>query len=117
MARSEIIEEVRANLADLQRLVAIDNARLTVLVLPILQPLSNWKPEYKEYRRLIVDMLQSLSIRHFDLLIPLNEALADGAVVTETGDDLFWHPSPDAASYFAKYLATQRLLEAAVASQ
>jgi hypothetical protein len=117
MARSEIIEEVRANLADLQRLVTVDNARLTVLVLPILQPLSNWKPEYKEYRRLIVDMLQSLSIRHFDLLIPLNEALADGAVVTETGDDLFWHPSPDAASYFAKYLATQRLLEAAVASQ
>ena len=98
-------------------MVAADNARVTVLVLPILRPLTDWKPEYKEYRRMILGMLESLRIRHFDLLMPLNEALADGAVVTETGDDLFWHPSPDAASYFAKYLATQRLLEAAVASQ
>jgi hypothetical protein len=110
-ARSEIIEEVRASLADLQREVAIDNARLTVLVLPILRPLSDWKPEYREYRRLILGMLKSLRIRHFDLLTPLNEALADGAVVTETGDDMFWHPSREAASYFAKYLRTQRLLK------
>jgi hypothetical protein len=110
-ARSEIIEEVRASLADLQRGVADDNARLTVLVLPILRPLSDWKPEYREYRRLILKILQSLRIRHFDLLAPLNQALADSAVVTETGDDLFWHPSREATSYFAKYLRTQRLLE------
>lgn len=110
-ARSEIIEEVRASLADLQRVVAVDNARVTVLVLPILRPLTDWKPEYKEYRRMILGMLESLRIRHFDLLMPLNEALADGAVVTETGDDLFWHPSPDVASYFAKYLRTKQLLE------
>ena len=110
-ARSEIIEEVRASLADLQRVVAADNARVTVLVLPILRPLTDWKPEYKEYRRMILGMLESLRIRHFDLLMPLNEALADGAVVTETGDDLFWHPSPDAASYFAKYLRKKQLLE------
>ncbi|HXV83686.1 MAG TPA: hypothetical protein VEG60_27835 [Candidatus Binatia bacterium] len=110
-ARSEIIEEVRANLADLQRLVAADNARLTVLVLPILRPFRDWKPDYKEYRQLILAMLQSLRIRHFDLLLPLNEALADGVIVTETGDDLFWHPSAEAAAYFAKYLRTQELLE------
>jgi hypothetical protein len=110
-ARSEIIEEVRTSLADLSRGVAVDNARLTVLVLPILRPLNDWKPEYREYRRLVLEMLESLRIRHFDLLTPLNEALADGAVVTETGDDFFWHPSRDAASYFAKYLKTQQLLE------
>ena len=92
-------------------MVTVDKARLTVLVLPILQPFTDWKPEYKEYRDMILGMLQSLRIRHFDLLVPLNEALADGAVVTETGDDLFWHPSPDAASYFAKHLRTQKLLE------
>ena len=110
-ARSEIIEEVRASLVDLSRGVALDNARLTVLVLPILRPLNDWKPEYREYRRLILEMLEALRIRHFDLLTPLNEALADGAVVTETGDDLFWHPSRDAAAYFAKYLRTRQLLE------
>jgi hypothetical protein len=110
-ARSEIIEEVRASLSDLRRGVDVDNARLTVLVLPILRPLNGWKPEYREYRHLILEMLESLRIRHFDLLTPLEEALADGAVVTETGDDLFWHPSRDAAAYFAKYLRTQQLLE------
>jgi hypothetical protein len=110
-ARSDIIEEVRASLADLSRGVALDNARLTVLVLPILRPLNDWKPEYIKYRRLILEMLESLRLRHFDLLTPLNEALADGAVVTETGDDLFWHPSRDAAAYFAKYLRTRQLLE------
>jgi hypothetical protein len=111
-SRSEIIEEVRASLVELQRMVAVDNGRLTVLVLPILRPFTDCKPEYKEYRRTILGMLESLRIRHFDLLMPLNEALADGAVVTETGDDLFWHPSPDAARYFAEYLRTQKLLEA-----
>ena len=110
-ARSEIIEEVRASLVDLSRRVALDNARLTVLVLPILRPLNDWKPEYREYRRLILEMLEALRIRHFDLLTPLNEALADGVVVTETGDDLFWHPSRDAAAYFAKYLRTRQVLE------
>lgn len=110
-ARSEIIEQVRDSLADLSRGIARDNARLTVLVLPILRPLNDWKPEYREYRRLILEMLESLRIRHFDLLTPLKEALADGVIVTENGDDLFWHPSRDAAYYFAKYLRIQQLLE------
>lgn len=110
-ARTEIIEEVRANLAELHRLVAADKARLTVLVLPILRPFRDWKPEYKEYRKLVLAMLESLRIRHFDLLLPLNEALADGVVVSETGDDLFWHPSSEVAAYFAAYLHRQKLLE------
>jgi len=95
----------------LSRGIARDNARLTVLVLPILRSLNDWKPEYREYRRLILEMLESLRIRHFDLLTPLKEALADGVIVTENGDDLFWHPSRDAAYYFAKYLRIQQLLE------
>src|SRR6266446_7603445 len=83
-ARAEIMAEVRASLADLERVVAVDGARLTVLVLPILRPVSDWKPEYREYRRLILGLLESLRIRHFDLLEPLQEALAAGAVMTET---------------------------------
>jgi hypothetical protein len=110
-ARSEIIAEVRASLTDLQRMVGVDRARLTVLVLPILRPYSDWKPEYQEYRRLILGILESLRLHYFDLLKPLNEALADGVVVTETGDNLFWHPSREAATYFAKYLRTQHLLD------
>ena len=112
-ARSEIITEVRASLADLQRLVAVDGARLTVLVLPILQPISAWKPQDREYRRLILDILASMRLRYFDLLEPLNEALAEGAVVVEPNDALFWHPSREAATYFARYLRTQHLLDEA----
>ena len=112
-ARSEIIAEVRASLADLQRMVAVDGARLTVLVLPILQPISAWKPQDREYRRLILDILASMRLRYFDLLEPLNEALAEGAVVVEPNDALFWHPSREAATYFARYLRTQHLLDEA----
>jgi hypothetical protein len=110
-ARTEIIAEVRASLADLERMVTADGARLTVLVLPILQPVSDWKPEYREYRHLILDILGSLGIRSFDLLEPLHEALAHGVVVAEPGDRLFWHPSREAAAYFARHLTTQHLLD------
>jgi hypothetical protein len=111
-ARTDIIAEVRASLADLERMITVHGARFTVLVLPILQPVSDWKPEYHEYRRLILDILASLRIRSFDLLEPLHAALADGAVVAETGDNLFWHPSREAAAYFARYLRAQNLLDA-----
>ena len=97
-------------------MVTADGARLTVVVLPILQPIAAWQPEYREYRRLILHLLESLRIRSFDLLEPLNEALADGVLVAETGDTLFWHPSRAAASYFAKYLRTHRLLDGVDAS-
>jgi hypothetical protein len=110
-ARTDIITEARTSLAELQRLVADDNAQLTVLVLPILTAQSQWKPEYHEYRRQILEILESLKIRHFDLLNPLNKALAAGAVVTESGDYVFWHPSAEAAAFFAKYLHAERLFE------
>jgi len=110
-ARAEIIAEVRASLADLVHIVAVDGARLTVLVLPILQPINAWKPEYRDYRRVILSLLESLHIRSFDLLEPLNEALAAGVVVVETNDPLFWHPSREAAAYFAKFLRTHHLLD------
>jgi hypothetical protein len=109
--RTEIIAEVRASLADLERMVTADGARLTVLVLPILQPVGDWKPEYREYRHLILDILGSLGIRYFDLLEPLHEALAHGIVVAEPGDPLFWHPSRAVATYFARHLTTQHLLD------
>ena len=116
-ARAEIISEVRASLADLERVVTVDGAQLTVLVLPILQPVSDWKPEYREYRHLILGLLESLQIRYFDLLEPLHKALTDGVIVAETGDNLFWHPSREVALYFSNYLRTQHFLDGAGVSQ
>ena len=109
--RVEIVNEVGASLEELKRMVDADGARLTVLVLPILRPLNHWNAEYLENRRRILDILRSLRLRYFDLLEPLNQALADGISAVETGDDLFWHPSPEVAKYFGAYLRRQGLLE------
>jgi hypothetical protein len=109
--RTEIIGEVRASLVELSRLVAADGARLTVLVLPILQAVADWRPEFREYRQMILDILGAERIRYFDLLAPLEEALAAGEDVIEPGDELFWHPSGEVAAYFARYLKAEGLLE------
>ena len=109
--RVEIVNEVGASLEELKRMVDADGARLTVLVLPILRPLNDWNADYRENRRRILDILGSLRLRYFDLLEPLNQAFADGISVVETGDDLFWHPSPEVAKYFGAYLRRQGLLE------
>jgi hypothetical protein len=109
--RVAIINEVRVSLAELKRMVDGDGARLTVLVLPILRPVSDWRAEFLENRRRILDILGSLQVRYFDLLEPLDQALADGVSVVEEGDDLFWHPSREVAQYFGAYLRRKGLLE------
>ena len=81
--RVEIVNEVRASLEELKRMVDADGARLTVLVLPILRPLNDWNADYRENRRRILDILGSLRLRYFDLLEPLNQAIADGISVVE----------------------------------
>jgi hypothetical protein len=109
--RGAIIKQVRASLDELKRMVDADGARLTVLVLPILRPQNDWSAEYRENRRHILDILESLQLRYFDLLEPLNQAFADGVSTVEAGDDLFWHPSREVAKYFGAYLRRKGLLE------
>ena len=109
--RPAIISEVHGSLEELKRMVETDGARLTVLVLPILRPLNDWSAGFLENRRRILDILGSLQVRYFDLLEPLDQALADGVSVVEEGDDLFWHPSREVAQYFGAYLRRKGLLE------
>src|SRR5215475_3881599 len=109
--RLAIINDVRASLEELKHMVDADGARLTVLVLPILRPVSDWNAQYHENRRRILEIVGSLQLRYFDLLEPLNQALADGVSVVEEGDDLFWHPSREVAKYFGAYLRRKGLLE------
>lgn len=109
--RAAIINDVRASLEELKRMVYADGARLTVLVLPILRPVSDWNPQYRENRGRILDILASLQLRYFDLLEPLNQALTDGVPTVEAGDDVFWHPSREVANYFGTYLRRQGLLD------
>src|SRR5262245_30857172 len=48
--RTAIINDVRSSLEELKLMVDADGARLTVLVLPILRPASDWSAQYRENR-------------------------------------------------------------------
>ena len=107
--RAEIVQEVRRHVAELRDILAADGIALTVLVLPMFQPMAEWRPEEVEARRTILRVLAELGVRHFDLLEPLNEALAEGAVVREAPADPC-HPSEAVAERFAAYLKRRGLL-------
>lgn len=110
--RAQIVQEVRRHLAELRDCLAADGIALTVLVLPMFRPTEEWRPEEAEARRTILRVLADLQVRHFDLLEPLNEALADGVVVQEAPTDPC-HPSEAAAERFAAYLRRRGLLSEA----
>ncbi len=101
--------EVRASLARLQQLTAAGGRTLTVVLLPILAPRESWLPDERRSYELEKEMLDSLGIRHFDLLAPLEQALAAGVDVQEVPGDT-WHPSDAVARRFARHLLDAGLL-------
>lgn len=107
--KSGIEKEVRENLAELKQLLDKDNIVFTVLVHPALKPYQDWNVAEKHARDKILEILQELKIRHFDLYYVLDEAVRDKVnMVTSPGDSA--HPSRDMAEYFSKYLYRNSLL-------
>ncbi len=103
MDRTGVMEEVRASLADLRGMLDQSGTKLTVLILPTLLPLKAWSADDRERRAVIRRFLGELDITYVDLWDPLSQALSDGVAVTEPEGDI-WHPSPDVAAYFARYV-------------
>jgi hypothetical protein len=99
--------EVEAEIEQaIRRLVALTDEReveLTVLLLPLMLPLESWPPGAQARRARITRLLESLSIRHFDLVPALERALGDGVEVRSQGRDP-QHPSHAFAEYAARYL-------------
>ena len=108
--RRGVIEEVRASLVDLRGTLDENGTKLTVLVLPTLLPLDEWSADDRERRAIIRTLLDELDITYVDLWDPLSEALVDGVAVMEDEGDV-WHPSPDVAAYFARYVRQTGVLE------
>jgi len=108
-ARTEIVNEVRASLASLKRLVQEDQAQLTVLVFPLLKGVDAWKEQERQARATVFRFLRELAIRHFDLYEPLQEALMCGESLSETPEGI-WHPNNRAAELIARYLVAHDLL-------
>lgn len=102
--------EVEQTLADFQHAVEADGARFSIVLLPILAPLSDWKPYQQESRANSLAIFKKLELRHFDLLESLLAALAEGVELEESPGD-FWHPSDAAAAHFSRSLKAQGLLD------
>ncbi len=105
--------ETRAALIELRRALERDGAALTVVLLPILEPFERWTPRERRHRELALQILEELELDHYDLLVPLQAALADGIRVEETPGDS-WHPSRRASRRFLRYLLKRGYLDAAV---
>lgn len=104
------VADVRRSLRRLKRLLADDNTRLSVVLFPMLLPWKRWSEDHKVARWRLLQLLRALELRHFDLLAPLQEALAHGIPCGQTpGDDA--HPSIAAARYFARHLQERGLLQ------
>ncbi len=102
--------DTRAALARLRDAVAADGAELTVLLLPILAPPDEWSREERRSRELSLKIFRDLGLTWFDLLPPLEAALAERVAVRLDEDDT-WHPGPEAAERFAAYLIREGFLE------
>ncbi len=114
LTRTRNLDESQADVRrSLERLVAItegQDVRLTVLVLPNLEPREDWNDYWVLSYEWITATLADLGVRHFSLLPGLERALRDGIDPTRTPGDTE-HPSDAVAAYFAGDLAEWGLLE------
>lgn len=101
--------ETRAALVELQRALEHDGTRLSVVLLPILEPFDRWTRREKRHRELALGIFEELELDHFDLLEPLEAALAEGVPVAEAPGDS-WHPSRRVSRRFLDYLLARGYL-------
>jgi len=104
-----IVAETEAKLLELKQLLEQSSVRLSVLLLPVFVPESEWSARERRSREHALQIFRERGFRYFDLLDPMNDALSDGVNVQEFPGDR-WHPSADCAKYFARYLHGARLL-------
>jgi hypothetical protein len=84
--------EVEAALQRLRDHACTRQARLTVILLPILAPERTWQPHERRSRELALAMLARLQIPTIDLLPACEQLLAAGVPMRSPETDL-WHPS------------------------
>jgi hypothetical protein len=108
--RETIIREVHASLADLRDVLSADNIKLTVLILPYLTPPAKWSPDQRQGRQRIIDILEILDIKYFDLFDILEQATRGKVNVQQIKGDI-WHPSDEISVMFGKYLYAERIFQ------
>lgn len=108
-AQASIEREIQASLRELKQRLAADDIPLSVVVLPLLQPLEDWTDAERRARTRILELLAEEGMTHFDLLPVVEQALAEGLEVQDAPGD-FWHPNMELSRRFALHLAERDLL-------
>ncbi len=104
-----IVDEIKNSLQDLNNTLAKKNIRLSVILLPHLDSYPEWSQQDMMARSKIKETLDSLDIVYYDLLEPMNNAVANNINLNESPGDTA-HPSSDVANVFAQYLYENNLL-------
>ncbi|MDD5355875.1 MAG: hypothetical protein PHY56_05025 [Candidatus Omnitrophica bacterium] len=110
--KEEIKREVKNSIGRLKNILNNENIKFTVVVFPVIDIFDHWASQEKESRREIINILQSLNIRYFDLsevifqLTPKFPSLIEFSMDNDRG-----HPQDKVALYFAAFLHEKKLLE------
>lgn len=107
--REEIIAATRENMSRFKEILDREGIQFTVVVQPIMMAPEKWWKVDQESHALILALLREKGIRHFDLAVPLRQAIGAGVNVTGTPPDK-WHPDRTMAGYFARYLKQKGML-------
>lgn len=100
-AAPDIQREIQDDLRELRDLVHERGAELTVLVLPWLRPVEQWHPSMPHKHERLLRELSALGIEHYEFLVPLEAALAEGVQVTQGPRD-YQHPSDEFGARMAR---------------
>jgi hypothetical protein len=105
----EKADEVRDNLADLQKLLADQKVDFRVVLLPLMKPSSEWYANEKWSREQSLKIFKELNLTFYDLLPTMEKAAANHENMVETAGDA-WHPDDKMSAEFAEQLYREKLL-------
>lgn len=103
-------QQVMEGLSGFQKALQENNVRFSVVLHPMLKPLSEWNEDELRSRTLSLEYFEKLDLRVIDLLPTLEKAIEDKITLTEAPED-FLHPGDELSSRFAEQLQKEKLLD------
>jgi hypothetical protein len=103
-------QQVLEGLKGFKEALAEKGARFTIVLHPMIKPVSEWNEDELQSREKSLQYFEELDLRVIDLLPVLEKAIEDGVNLTEAPGD-FLHPSDELSARFAQELQRQGLLE------
>ena len=107
--RQSRARQVLESLTEFKSLLAQQKVRLSIILLPMFKPVSQWDGSEKWSREESQVYFHQLNLPYFDMLPVLEAIFQEGKEVTETPGD-FFHPNDLTARRFAQELQRQGLL-------